>query len=374
MSGGPQNATLSGDGFRFYRWEEAGSEETFDLLSVTSIRKLCGENYGLVNWQLNNIIDTAMGTVKRPAIGKRGKPLKGKYVYVTDEYPSEFMRRMLDAALEDDPTRPAQGALDETRKWLRETADEPRNIAARRGTIVHAAIEKNIQSSRIERAWVESEFMQLSARDRASAKKGVTDKDVEFVHDAVAQYEGMRATVPFVIVAREPQVFNLTLGYGGSADTIIWFLGHFVKGEDGHTDFVPLPNLASITIPKAHLITLDDVERIGGTLGVGDWKTSKGVFTDHIVQVHAYGAGEFVGADGVRNPRLTELLQATTKGVIVHIRPNGWGVHVFPFTEEFFLGFSGSVAFARLLAKYPRANAVFEYNVQGGAVDEDFAE
>ena len=67
------------------------------------------------------------------------------------------------------------------------------------------------------------------------------------------QYEDMRANVPFVIIAREPQVFNLTLGYGGSADTIIWFLGHFEGGE-----FVPLPDVGDImrAMPRAHLITL----------------------------------------------------------------------------------------------------------------------
>jgi len=352
MSGGPLNATLSGDGFRFYRWQEVGTEEEFDLLSVTSIRKLCGEGYGLVNWQLNNVIDTVFGTVKRPAIGKRGKPLKGKYVYRIEEFPSEFAKRYMAADNQ-------QGAMDMLRKWTRESADEPRNIAARRGTIVHAAIEKNIQSDRIERDWVEAEFMKLSARDKASANTGVTDNDVKFVHDAVRQYEDMRATVPFVIIAREPQVFNLTLGYGGSADTIIWFLP---EGTDPRS------------LPPMRLVTIEDVARIGGYLAVGDWKTSKSVFTDHVVQIHAYGAGEFVGADGVKNHRLTELLQATTKGVIVHIRPTGWGVHTFPFTEEVFTGFAGSVAFARLLAKYPRANVLFEENFSGGAVDDEFFE
>lgn len=351
-SAGPANATLSGAGFRFYRWQEAGQDEYFDLLSVTSIRKLCGTNFGLVNWQLNNIIDTVMGTVKRPAIGKRGKPLKSKNVYAIDEYPSEFAKRYMAADAQ-------QAALDELRKWTRESADEPRNIAARRGTIVHAAIEKNIAWDRIERPWVESEFMQLSSRDRASAKNGVTDDDVDFVRQSVRQYWDMRGAVPFVIISREPQVFNLTMGYGGSADTIIWFLP---EGTDVRS------------VPKAHQITLADVERIGGYLAVGDWKTSKSVFTDHVVQVHAYGAGEFIGADGVRNHRLTELLQATTKGVIVHIRPTGWGVHVFPFTEEVFTGFAGSVAFARLLAKYPRANALFEANMTGGAIEEEEGE
>jgi len=355
MSGGPANATLNGDGFRFYQWQDAGSEDVYNLLSVTSIRKLCGENFGLVNWQLNNIVDTVMGTVKRPKPGKRVAFLKGQYIYQPEQVPSEFVTMYLDAAADD--TLSVEKAAD-LRKWLRDTADEPRNIAARRGTIVHAAIEKNIAWDRIERPWVEAEFEQLSSKDRAAAPGGVKDEDIDFIRDAVRQYFDMRTQVPFVIIAREPQVFNLSLGYGGSADTIIWFLP---EGVDMRS------------VPKAHKITLDDVERIGGELAVGDWKTSKGVFTDHVVQVHAYGAGEFVGSDGVRNHRLTELLHATSKGVIVHIRPTGWGVHIFPFTEEVFHAFAGSVAFARLLAKYPRASALFTENFSGGFtnLDED---
>lgn len=348
MSSGPANATLNGDGFRFYRWTEPGGEE-FDLLSVTSIRKLCGENYGLVNWKLNNLIDTVMGSVKRPKPGKRVAVLKGQFHYPIEEYPSEFVTMYLDAG---GPDAPNTEQAKQLRAWLRDTADEPRNIAARRGTIVHAAIEKNIAWDRIERPWVETEFLRLSKKDRDAAKAGVTDADVTFIRDAVHQYFDMRASVPFVIIAREPQVFNLTMGYGGSADTIIWFLP---EGTDIRS------------VPPARRITLDDIESIGGTLAVGDWKTSSGVYTDHVVQVHAYGAGEFVGQDGLRDSRLTDILHATSKGVIVHVRPEGWGVYKFPFTEEVFNGFAGSVAFARLLAKYPRATALFEENLHGGA-------
>lgn len=349
MGSGPANATLSGEGFRFYRWQETGSDEYFDLLSVTSIRKLCGESYGLVAWQLGNILDTVLGTVKRPKMGKRGAPLKNGVEYRVDEYPSEFARRYAEAD-------GSMEKLTDLRKWARDAADQPRNIAARRGTIVHAAIEKNVAWDRIERDWVEAEFRNLSSRDRESAKNGVTDDDVEFVRHSVMQYWDMRANVPFVIIAREPQVFNLTLGYGGSADTIIWFLP---------------PGVDPRSVPKAHLITLKDVERIGGSLAVGDWKTAKGVYTDHVVQVHAYGAGEFVGEDGVKNHRLTELLQATTKGLIVHIRPEGWGVYTFPFTEEAFNAFVGSCTFARFLAKYVRPYPLFTDTQKGGALPEE---
>jgi hypothetical protein len=353
MSGGPQNATVNGDGFRFYRWQEAGTDESYDLLSVTSIRKLCGEQYSLVNWQLNNLMDTTMGTVKRPAIGKRGGVLKGKYIYVPEEYPSEFVQRYLAAA--DDEGRPAQEKLNELRGWTRAQADQPRNIAAMRGTMTHAAIEKNVQWTRIERPWVEAEFENLSRRDRERAQAGVKDADVTFVRRSVANYWDMRKQVPFVVVAREPQVFNLTMGYGGSADALCWFLP---DGHDGRD------------LPKAHQLTYKVIESIGGYLAVGDWKTSGGVYTDHVVQVHAYGAGEFVGEDGVKNHRLTDILQATQRGVLFHLRPEHWAVHIFDFSEPVFRAFAGSVAFARFLAEHPRAESLFIENHSGAAEEE----
>lgn len=352
-NGGPQNATVNGDGFRFYRWQEAGTDEVYDLLSVTSIRKLCGEQFPLVNWQLNNLMDTVMGTVKRPAIGKRGGPLKGKNIYVAEDYPSEFVERYIDAR--DDEGKPVQTKLDDLRKWTREQADQPRNIAAMRGTIVHAAIEKNVQWSRIERPWVEAEFQNLSARDKARAKAGVTDADVTFVRRAVANYWDMRKRVPFVIVAREPQVFNLSMGYGGSADSLCWFL------PEGYDE----------AVPKAHQLTIKLIESIGGYLAVGDWKTSQGIYTDQVVQVHAYGAGEFVGEDGVRNHRLSAILEATQRGVLFHIRPDKWAVHLFDFSEPVFRAFAGSVAFARFLAEYPRAERLFIDDYVGVAPEEE---
>jgi hypothetical protein len=348
-SGGPQNAQLNGEGFRFYRWTDAVSGETHDLLSVTSIRKLCGEQYGLVNWQLGNIIDTVMGTVQRPAIGKRGKPLKNGYIYVAEQFPSPFVEQYL-------ASDGSQPKLTELRKWVRETADEPRNIAARRGTIVHAAIEKNIAAKRVNRDWVEAEFLNLSSKDRARAKAGVQDEDVTFVHDAVANYWDMRAKVPFVIIAREPQVFNLSMGYGGSADALCWFLP---------------PDYDGSPLPKAHELTLPLIQSIGGYIAVGDWKTSKGVYTDQVVQVHAYGAGEFVGEDGIVNHRLTDIVQASQRGVLFHIRPDKWNVHTFDFSEPVYRAFSGSVAFARFLAEHPRPESLFIQNYSGTAPQEE---
>lgn len=348
-AGGPQNAVLDGQGFRWYQWEDALTGEVHRLLSVTSIRKLNGEPYGLVQWQLNNILDTVMGTVKRPAIGKRGRPLKSKFVHAAEDFPSEFVERYTESDGQ-------EAKLTELRKWAREQADEPRNIAGLRGTIVHKAIERNIRAEQAERDWVEATFLDLSQRDRSKRPGGVLDEDVQFVQNAVLQYWDMRAKVPFVIVAREPQVFNLSMGYGGSADALVWVLPADYDGSP---------------LPKAHQLTLKTIESIGGYVAVGDWKTSKDVYTDHVVQTHAYGAAEFVGEDGLVNHRLTDILQATQRGVLFHVRPDKWGVHLFDFSEPVYRAFAGSLAFARFVATYPRPQELFIADFTGSAPVEE---
>lgn len=348
---GPQDASISADGFRFYRWDDGDNDPT-DVLSVTSIRKLCGEPFTLVNWQLANVIDVAMGTQKRPAIGKKGQVLKGKFTNVPTQWPSEFVQRYLDASvmrddLDDDDgvmtTWADKEKLETLRKWLRAQADEPRNMAARRGTIVHAAIEYNIKTDQVERDWVESEFANLSKRDRDRATEGVTFEDIDFIRDSVRWYWDMRDKVPFVIIAREPQVWNLTAGYAGSADALVWVL----------------PKVHPQSLPKPDQITQALIEEVGGYTVLLDWKTSKGVYTDHVVQVHAYLGAEFVGSNGVKDERLTEILRATMKGGLVHIRPEGWDISYVDFREDVMYAFLGSCAFARFLGRFPEPQALF---------------
>ena len=346
MSAGPRDATLNGEGFRFYHWAPAEGGEECDLLSVSSIAKLCGESYTLVNWQIANVIDVALSTMKRTVIGPRGGVREKRLV---DEYPGEFARRLA-------ATDGEQPKIDELRKWVREQADQPRNIAAARGSMVHKAIENNVAWDRIERPYVEAAFADLSSRDRKRAKTGVKDEDVAFVRHAVRQYWDMRASVPFVIISREPQVFNLQAGYAGSADGLCWFLP---KGFDVKD------------LPKASQITLKLIENIGGYLAVGDWKTSGKLYTDNVLQVTAYGAGEFVASGGVVDHRLTDILQATTRGVLFHVRPNKWGVHTFDFNEPTLRAFLGRVATARYLATYPTPHALFVESITGQAEEVD---
>lgn len=341
---------MNGDGFRFYRYDPGDGGETVDLLSVTSIRNLCGEGFNLVNWKMANLADAALGTMKRTKIGPRGGVSEIRQVF---EFPSEFARKY-------DATKGDQGQIDLLRKWLREQADEPRNIAAVRGTLVHEAIEKNVQWDRIERPYVESAFAEMSSRDRAKVKRAINDDDVSFVRNGVRQYWDMRATVPMLILAREVRVANLSVGYAGTFDALVWLLGDF--SADG--TFVHLPE-SVVKQVTAERVTVETVAAFGGSLALLDWKTSAGIHTDQVIQAHAYLASEFVVVNGRKDPRLTALLKAAMAGGLVHIRPSGWGLHLFHYEDEVVRAFIGSVAFARLLAKYPKPDGLFKYHMKG---------
>jgi hypothetical protein len=350
---------INGGEFRFYRYDAGDGSEPVDLLSVTSIRQLCGEGYQLVAWKLANLADAALGTMKRTVIGPRGGV---KEVRQVAEFPSEFAQKYADSNGE-------QAKIDQLRKWLREQSDEPRNIAAVRGTIVHEAIEKNVAWDRIETPYIEAAFANLSGRDRAKVKREVSDEDVSFIRNAVRHYWAMRDEVPMRILAREVRVVNLTAGYGGTFDALVWLLGTF----DGDGNFVPLPadKMAEATAMDPSKVTAEDIARIGGTIVLIDWKTSKGIHTDHVTQAHAYLAAEFAVVDGQRDERVTTLLTAAHAGGLVHIRPSGWGLYLFEWKDEAIRAFLGSVAFARYLAKYPKPDAIFAKVLTGASNETD---
>jgi hypothetical protein len=357
---------VNGGQFRFYRYAEPG-QEPVNLLSVTSIRNLCGEGYQLVNWKMANLADAALGTMKRTVIGPRGGVKEVRQVW---EYPSEFARMYADCAATDMADEMAQqGKIDNLRKWLREQADEPRNIAAVRGTLVHEAIEKNVQWDRIERPYVESAFARLSQKDRKKVKRAINEDDISFIRNSVRHYWDMRLDVPMLILAREVRVVNLSVGYAGTFDALVWLLG-WINPETG--DFIPLPDdkIAEAKALKGDLVTEADVLRIGGTIVLLDWKTSKGIHTDQVVQAHAYLAAEFA-VTLKRDTRITNLLHAAMFGGLVHIRPNGWKLHLFTYEDEAVRAFYGSVAFARFLARYEEPDALFCATLRGASNEED---
>lgn len=361
MSKAPADSSINGGGFRFYRWEPSnrtedqdalvkyGATEPADVLSVTSIRKLCGEQYNLVSWQIANVLDVALGTQKRTVIGPKGGVSETR-LYEGD-FPHEFAARLLEA-------EGKQGPTDKLRAWARAQADQPRNIAAARGTIVHEAIELGVDLAMIQRPYVELAFSRLSDRDKRKAAEEVTDDDVNFVVNCMRNYEALRRDVPFVILAQEPQVWNLKAGYAGSTDVLIWFLP-------------PEADAAAVrewqVLADRRQVTQDMIAEVGGYTVLGDWKTSPDVYTDQIVQITAYLAAEFIGTGGVVDARLTDILTEMKRGAIIQIRPDKWAIHNIDYGIEVVAAFLGSCMFARFLAKYPKPHTLFTDELTGSA-------
>lgn len=379
----PKDASLSGDGFRFYSWpggdtevhKRWGATEKTDVLGVTSIRSLVGEPFQLVNWKIANVVNLAMGVRKQTRIGPRGGVHE---VYVKDgPFPGEFTTRMME-------TRGNEEQLDLVRKWVRENADDPRDIPAVRGSVVHTLIELGVSVARMDDDLIRSRMDAQWKKEKRKVKPDVTDDDVHFVYNAMRQYWDMREHVPFVTLARESQVWNLEAGYAGTLDALLWFLGHFERiGED--VIFIPLPGYDVSTVEGRAAVVrvqavadggkldLTYVKDIGGTLAVGDWKTAKGVYTNHVVQIIAYMGGGFVGSAGVVDERLSYLLRAAMNGAIIHIRPNKWNVDFLDWNETTMRAFLGSVAFARLLALHKTPEELFTHTLSGVAPDTELS-
>jgi hypothetical protein len=232
--------------------------------------------------------------------------------------------------------------------------------------MTHEAIEKNVAWDRIERPYVESAFAALSLKDRRKVKRAVSDEDVSFVRNGVRHYWDMRTEIPMLLLAREVRVVNLTAGYAGTFDALAWLMGTV---EHGFFRMATTAQMADARLVRNP--TLTDIQRIGGTLALLDWKTGKDLHTDQVVQAHAYLSAEFAVIAGKRDERITALLNKAQFGGLAHIRPNGWGLHLFPYEPEAVRAFLGSVAFARFLAAHPEPTSMFTATLRGASNETD---
>lgn len=162
---GPKNAYTSPEsGLRMYRWQGR------DLPSVTSVRRMAGVPFGLVNWQIGKVV--------------------GRAVERHDELTAMLTRER----------KPRERVLEANRKgeaakWLRAAAVEERDAAAALGTAVH---------------------------DAAAEGKSPDAVDDEVRPRLVQYLDWLRVSEAEVLLA-ERQVFNLTIGYAGTFDLVCRF-------------------------------------------------------------------------------------------------------------------------------------------------------
>lgn len=178
--------------------------------------------------------------------------------------------------------------------------------------------ERVLEKNRIEEA---SKWLRLAATEErdASAKLGTA------VHDAAAtnmdpatvapevrprliQFRDWLARSGAIVLAAEFQIFNLTVGYAGTGDLLVRF-----------------PN---------------------GEVWLIDLKTGKSTFAEHALQVMYYRQGEFVGADDVVNPRLTELLRSVAGMAVLHLADDHWEFRAIRHDQETWDAAIGLLRFA----------------------------
>ena len=131
----------------------------------------------------------------------------------------------------------------------------------------------------------------------------------------------------------EVQIFNLREGYAGTADS-------FLEVDD-----------------KMTLV---------------DYKTGKGVYNDHAIQLSLYAHGDFIGAydpitdRDVVDERATAVLKAVQQMAVLHLRPDGWEWIVIPDTDELAAAALDMVRFARWLERHPTLERVAGPMIHGG--------
>lgn len=163
-----------------------------------------------------------------------------------------------------------------------------------------------------ERLWdaaVESQGRRadLGTRVHLATHDG-THSDEPDVAPFVAQYAHWKYATSADIVASEFEVYDLTVGYGGTAD---------------------------------RLVLLPD-----GGLWLVDLKTGRNLWGEHALQLTAYAMAEFVGRDDTIDERLTALLHRLTGVAVLHLRPDGWSWHAIRADGETWAAFRGLHRFA----------------------------
>lgn len=225
-----------------------------DYPSVTTIRRMAGLPFMLHQWTLSQVINRA--------IDQNGD-----------------LNRIL--------SRTDPEVAKAAKTWLRQAAVEERDRAASLGTRVH---------------------------DAAAAGRAIGEVSPD-VSPFLRQYYHWQQTMGFDVIASEQQVFNLTLGYGGTFDL-----------------------LGKLPSRKVWVV---------------DLKTGKGTYPEHALQGLAYGNAEFVGADDVIDENLTRHLASAEGIALLHLRPEGWTWQALHLDEAMREAFIGLLAFAKWAHDHP---------------------
>lgn len=188
-------------------------------------------------------------------------------------------------------------AVSWARERLWDAAVDAQGIKARRGTAVHEAV----------------------------AGQRPSDPELEpYLQQDRAFLDHTRATV----VASEFTIYNLTVGYGGTAD---------------------------------RLLLMPD-----GGLWLVDLKTGS-LWGEHLLQVTGYAMGEFVASEDQVDERTTAMLHRLTGVAILQLTPEGWEFRTLRIDARAWSAFRGLAVFAGWLHDHDDIDTVTASLLRGHA-------
>lgn len=238
------------------------------LPSVTSVRRLAGIPFGLHEWALGQLSSYAI------------------------DHATEIHARLASGT-------PGVAAL--IRHELRAAATAERDKAADLGSAVHAA---------------------------AAAGLSITDVGPD-IAPRLRQYQAWLTESRAEILGSEFQLWNLTVGYAGSADLLCRF-----------------PD---------------------GSIWIVDLKTGKGTYAEHLLQLEPYLMAEFVGADDVVDETLTALVRQARGIALLHLSADSWEFRSLEATSEAWAAFRGLLAFGSWMAGHASVESVTLGSRKGSA-------
>ncbi len=196
--------------------------------------------------------------------------------------------------------------LEAAKRDMRAAATEHRDRKAALGTAVHQAVEGGLALTQVG--------SDIAPRLR--------------------QHKHWTASSGVEVLARECQVWNLTVGYAGTID----LLGRF---------------------PDGSIWVVDD--KTGGE----DW--DEGIYPEQVLQLVPYLMSEFIGNDGFVDPVLTEYLHQAQGIAILHLLNKGWEFRSLEATEWEWRAFRGLLEFALWAAAHPSIDSVTLGKKRGAA-------
>lgn len=229
------------------------------LPSVTTIRRLAGLPWGLHEWALSQIADHAINNI------------------------AELYSRLSGGT---------PGVAQVVRHELRAAATAERDKAAELGSAVHEA---------------------------AAAGKALTEVSPD-IAPRLRQYQAWLAHSKAEILGSEFQLWNLTVGYAGSADLLCRF-----------------PD---------------------GSIWIVDIKTGKGTYPEHVLQLVPYLMAEFVGSDNQVDNELTALMRQARGVALLHLTAESWEFRSLHATPEAWAAFRGLLEFGRWMSEHADIESV----------------